>query len=280
MDVMVLTASYTFPSGVWGTSKGQKNDGKGSKAQGADAQKPEPKQQSGPVVLSKSKPTTTDYPSLSQSSRSQKTAEAGPEDDFPSLKLVQPFQATGARRLPPPPGFSKPAKVEKKVTGNGAAPTSMLTFTNSSGEQYEMATGSSRPSTKWRYKKPSKFDSRSEELTKKIRQGALRGDVEKFNDFTAVSADFLAGLLTAREYYKKCVFYFSDDFGKIFPEFLALLPDISKQEQLVQVFHESADAGSATLEDDLFNCPICRQTLRTRDYEDHADYHGEVHNNP
>ncbi|CAG0913962.1 unnamed protein product [Notodromas monacha] len=228
---------------------------------------PEPKK---PEEVSKKQPTLvlskTRPHALDEAMISHKAPDAGSAADFPSLGATSSLASGGiggARRLPPPPGFDtkskRDAKASKTVTD--------VTFTNSSGQKFSL-----NPPRE--YHKPRDFDARSDALTTKIRKKALRGDGDRLNDFMTLSSAYLAGAVSAREYYSRCIFYFGDCFAEIFPEFLALLPNIARQAGLLEA-HEEVEEQRIAVEEDFFSCPLCRQVLLARDYEGHADFHGE-----
>lgn len=53
---------------------------------------------------------------------------------------------------------------------------------------------------------------------------------EAFNEFRLLSSSFRDGTCTAQAYYEHCQSAMSDKFQSLYPELLAMLPDIGKQQ--------------------------------------------------
>lgn len=141
-------------------------------------------------------------------------------DDFPSLGLSitgppPGFAGKGAGKTQPPPGFNK-------VTVNSVAkPINNLTFTNSLGESFSIMPGH-------RYVPPPNASRRNQDLVTQFYGVLQRPDI--VDEFKMISQLFITGSYLAQPYYEHCVAALADKFDAVFPELLALLPDISKQQ--------------------------------------------------
>lgn len=99
----------------------------------------------------------------------------------------------GFSRQQGPPGFSKPVKVTS------------------------------------RYQEPENFSTRNQALLTLATQ-LLGGKSLEFAQFKKVSSEFRKGDMSTREYYERCTDIIAEEnFAKIFPELVVLLPDIEKQ---------------------------------------------------
>ncbi|XP_055374209.1 E3 ubiquitin-protein ligase ZNF598 [Condylostylus longicornis] len=162
--------------------------------------------------------------------------------------------------IKPPPGFNS-------ITLNSVAkPTSSLTFTTSLGESYSII-----PSNI--YTPPPNADARNKELPFHFEQ-ALQ-TVEAFNEFRKISSEFRQGKYNAAAYFEECQIALKDKFNEIFPELLALLPDISKQQDLYLEYQQYLKKNSKKLQEHqkLEICYICKQILKSFDLDNHINTH-------
>jgi hypothetical protein len=122
----------------------------------------------------------------------------------------------------PPPGFS--------VTLNSVArpQSSGLTFTSSSGQRYSILPGSSENSSH-RFVPPQDFARRNQALVTRVKK--TFADARSMDEFCQASKMFRQGQISARDFSVYCQEIMgSEEFAKIFPELLVLLPDIDKQQ--------------------------------------------------
>jgi len=119
--------------------------------------------------------------------------------------------------IKPPPGFNS-------ITLNSVGKTqNSLTFTTSLGESYNIIPDNV-------YTSPPNADARNRELPFHFQQALPTP--EAFNKFRNISSQFRQGSYNAPAYFEECRMALKDRFDDIFPELLALLPDISKQQDL------------------------------------------------
>lgn len=191
-------------------------------------------------------------------------------EDFPVLGSVSgnrlpdftnPPPGFASPTPPPPPGFSiKYNSIDRLQGSNG------LTFTNSSGESYSILPDNS---SKHSYVTPPDFQKRNSCLVTKLNDVLVEQD--KIEEFRYVSGLFRGGTCDAQEYYTHCreVMGFSA-FESVFPELLALLPDIAKQQELFKVHKREVGGKTRGLE----MCATCGQVLRNgTDFRTHMSSH-------
>lgn len=142
-----------------------------------------------------------------------------------------------------PPGFSKPRP-----------PCDGMTFTNSSGQQFSAPLHSYIP--------PPAFESRNHALVKKF--AVALGGTEAFEGFKVASRAFRDSMISADDFYQHCQSALGSKLDDVFPELVALLPDIAKQQELVV----GRKAGSQ-----LDVCSVCGQLLAPTDRVTHDTIH-------
>ncbi|OWF56534.1 E3 ubiquitin-protein ligase ZNF598-like [Mizuhopecten yessoensis] len=124
--------------------------------------------------------------------------------------------------------------------------------------------------------------SRNHKLISDIRSHAH----DDFDKFKTWAGDFRNGKMLAASYYDKCERLLGKkDFTSIFPELLALLPDIDKQQELLSIYssvesakpcdkHRGGQGRKGGWEVSSFStCPTCRQVLLQKDYNQHIAMH-------
>ena len=169
----------------------------------------------------------------------------------------------------PPPGFRAPASMHSDLKAISSTLTPVPApppgFTQSSV-----------------YIQPPEFKRRNGKLIEDIRE-ALETVEDGFMNFRALSGQFRQGMMEASDYYC-CVktLVGAEDFDTIFPELLALLPDIMKQKQLWEV-HQAAGSGfsyakrkASPKSTSLSQCSLCGQVTRLSDVQHHSLQHGET----
>ena len=209
--------------------------------------------------------------------------------DFPSLPVQQlvpsslPSLPPGFSNLPatsskpPPPGFSNPVGSHCAPPGLNSALTSAVVSDAGSVDKTNEADSAVPVST---YLPPRDMQQRTASLV-----GFISGAVKdgSFGEFRDLSEKFRAGTISASEYHSRCCDMMdSTAFRSIFPELIALLPDLPKQNQLLKVHRdflsktqhaEKSRSWSTTTEDGLVSCVVCGQVLRHSDLPDHASEH-------
>lgn len=164
------------------------------------------------------------------------------ENDFPTLgNMKKPPGIV----MQPPPGFA----------------ANNMTFTNSSGIAYSIT-----PSPITQYIPPPNFNQRNRTLVEKFMTALDSND--KIYEFKQISNLFRSGDFPSESYYDHCKKEIGDDFYKIFPELLALLPDVQKQQELFKIHLQRG--GSKKY---LDVCATCNQVVTNNDLRSHLANH-------
>nr|XP_032520590.1 E3 ubiquitin-protein ligase ZNF598 [Danaus plexippus plexippus] len=110
-----------------------------------------------------------------------------------------------------PPGFKK------------RPPCDGMTFTNSSGQTF--------PAPLHTYIPPPDFEQRNRALVKKF--AVALGGAAAVENFKVASRAFRDSVLSADDFYQHCKSALGPQLDSVFPDLVALLPDIAKQQELV-----------------------------------------------
>jgi len=230
---------------------------------------------------------------VAQSADTDDAATAMPlfnADDFPSLSIQElapsslPSLPPGFSSLPvssskpPPPGFSNPVVSHCPLPGlNFSLSSAVVSDADNVHKASEVVDSDVSIST---YIPPRDMQQRSASLVGLIKSAVRDGN---FGEFSELCAKFRAGNITADEYHSGCCDILDPTaFQSIFPELIALLPDLPKQNELLKVHWdflsktqqtEKARSWRAATEDDLVSCRVCGQVLRHSDLHDHASEH-------
>lgn len=177
----------------------------------------------------------------------------------------------------PPPGFGKP----KPPPGFARPPlcdTPMGTLSS-----LVAATTPPSPAVPPQYTPPAGFQQRNLSLIQDVQQIlARRSEDGLFATFKSLSGSFRQGVLSADEYFTRCVELFGSEkeFITIFPELLFLLPDIRKQQELMATYNAHRKAQAATSGAlpkgppvQLLVCATCQQVLSAEDFRSHRTMH-------
>ncbi|XP_058459012.1 E3 ubiquitin-protein ligase ZNF598 [Malaya genurostris] len=184
-----------------------------------------------------------------------------------------------SRKIPaPPPGFSN-------VTLNSVARNiNNLTFTSSSGESYNILPGAHS------YVAPSNASKRNQTLVTHFQRALKKPDA--LAEFRTISQMFRDGSYNPAPYYEHCKAALGDRFVEIFPELLALLPNIAKQQELYLVYCQdlknrsktgdpvSAGSKGTKTAPQLEVCQVCKQVLVRDDLTEHFQSHYMENNFP
>ncbi|XP_055321640.1 E3 ubiquitin-protein ligase ZNF598 [Sitodiplosis mosellana] len=155
----------------------------------------------------------------------------------------------------PPPGF--PAKKNEKST--------------SVPPGFESLSKDSKPKS---YMSPKNALQRNQILVSHFMKSLKAPAVDEFRNLSKL---FRSGLCNASAYYEHCEAVLGDRFESIFPELLALLPDINKQQELYQTYLEKhSQAKSNELHNSIQVCDRCRQVLKRGDFPEHLKLHNEI----
>uniref|UniRef100_A0A182JT38 RING-type E3 ubiquitin transferase n=1 Tax=Anopheles christyi TaxID=43041 RepID=A0A182JT38_9DIPT len=207
------------------------------------------------------------FPVLGTSNSVQVALAAGPK------RMPPGFENINLKRLPgPPPGFGN-------VTLNSVARNANnMTFTNSTGESFNIL-------PTYSYVSPSNASKRNQVLVTHF-QKALRNQ-DALIEFRNVSQMFRDGQYDTSDYYDHCRMALGDRFHEIFPELIALLPTIAKQQELYLVYCQdakkrpkSSGKGKASNTSKLEVCQVCKQVLIQDDLTEHYQSHYMENNFP
>lgn len=214
---------------------------------------------------------------------------------------AEDYPALGSNSGPkkPPPGF----KGEVDTTKSSAPPG----FGKSSSYQPPPGFGSFSVTTapvpekniipmstdlgNFVFAQPNDFQERNRQLIGAIQTYCDR-DPLLFSDFKHISGEFRRSEISARQYYQRCEEILGEkNFSQVFPELLALLPDIDKQQELLSIFMSSSSlkkddkvikiSGKSrnakgawfVTQSGFLSCPTCRQVLSRKDYNSHITGH-------
>lgn len=182
------------------------------------------------------------------------------ELDFPSLDQRKPPPGFS---LKPPPGLHNFNAIASNKQSSRAnidlkAPTSPndLTFTTSSGQCYSILP---------QYHHPPNFAARNRNLIASFM--TVLKSKEMITEFKNYSDLFRKGLYPPEQFYEHCKTVLSDDFNKIFPELLVLLPDIDKQQDLYKIHILNGYRSNLDM------CQSCKQVVLTKDLRVHLLNH-------
>lgn len=165
-------------------------------------------------------------------------------------------------KQPPPPGFNNMASLDL-IAAHSAAD---LTFTNSSGQKYSILPTESNNNS-YLYCSPSDFQQRNKKLIQNFMTALSDTDL---NEFRQLSHLFKQGSYSAKSYYDYCRKCLGQQFDIIFPELLALLPDIKKQKELYEIYKINYVKKSKK---QLDVCAICGQVVVFCDLKQHVGNH-------
>ncbi|NP_001089231.2 zinc finger protein 598 S homeolog [Xenopus laevis] len=220
-----------------------------------------------------------------------------PEEEFPALmkssmlRMPPPgfIPVVTVAPLAPPPGLS--SSVGKPPPGfNNLPPTALPS-------EPQNKTAKQPPFCSRTYLVPENFQQRNMHLINSIKD-FLDSDESKFNEFKSLSGKFRQGLISAAEYYQSCRQLLRENFKLIFNELLVLLPDTTKQQELLSAHKESHVEekpssnkpkknkktawlmDSKSLDLDYSVCPSCGQVLAPRDHSSHKKLHLEDNDFP
>ncbi|CRL02979.1 CLUMA_CG016385, isoform A [Clunio marinus] len=167
---------------------------------------------------------------------------------------------------PPPPGFSQASKHPPPGFNQKNLTTSEML-------------------SDYIYLPPTNASKRNQALVSEF-QKALTPEL--MQEFRLVSQMFRDGNYFPKSYYESCEVVLGEKFNSIFPELLALLPDIEKQQSLFQVhlekFRQSDNSDKKSKKKNKMNeleaCATCKQVLISNDLRTHLQSHSLENNFP
>lgn len=207
------------------------------------------------------------------------------KDDFPPLAPSEVTRKPPGFNTPskkaPPPGFSSSTNTHgNSTTLNISLSTvarQLVVLDKNKINQTEI-----KPTfTDRTYRTPNNFHPRNDKLIEKIQEiSNAQSSSTVFDDFKNESRKFRKNEISAAEYYSKCLEILGEKgFCDIFPELIALLPDIGKQQELLDVhkkYQNCQNNKGAIPKQKILNnnqvsvCDICCQVLLQSDYRSHV----------
>ncbi|ETN61632.1 hypothetical protein AND_006706 [Anopheles darlingi] len=210
------------------------------------------------------------FPALGNNGPVDFALAAGPKRTPPGFENV--------KRVPgPPPGFGH------AVTLNSVARnTNNMTFTNSNGESYNILPSYSYAPVSNAYKRNQSLETQFQKSLKNL---------TAFNEFKRMSQMFLDGQYNGAAYYEQCKCALGDRFNETFPELIALLPNIAKQQELYLVYCQDEKnrprpatgkgRGTGSSANRVLEvCQVCKQVLISTELTEHAQTHYLENNFP
>nr|SVE73398.1 EOG090X01BP [Daphnia atkinsoni] len=152
--------------------------------------------------------------------------------------------------------------------------TAKITTTSSSTQHVP-----SSPNAIHAFLQPPDFSARNQQLIATV-MDLLCNQRKKIEKFRTISTQFRSGQLDSKEYYMNCLEVMGEDcFLALFPELVCLLPDISKQQQLIRVHRwETKSKGGVANTEPYVICATCGQVLSPSDLKHHlANHNLETH---
>ncbi|XP_069358859.1 E3 ubiquitin-protein ligase ZNF598 isoform X2 [Maniola hyperantus] len=175
-----------------------------------------------------------------------------------AIKEYPPLNPRADKFVPP---SVKTENFASKIVQNGSAPPSKkrppcdgMTFTNSAGQTF--------PAPVHSYIPPPDFEQRNRALVKQF--AVALGGAAAVEDFKVASRAFRDSIISAEEFYLHCQAALGSQLETVFPDLVALLPDIAKQQELVI----GRDIGCK-----LEVCSTCGQLLSPNDRIAHDTAH-------
>ncbi|XP_045497723.1 E3 ubiquitin-protein ligase ZNF598 [Colias croceus] len=191
---------------------------------------------------------------ITDKNNSNTTTRTGNGDFALKSKEYPPLNPKADNFVPPPPVQIRPAMNGSVPPGfKKRPPCDGMTFTNSAGQTF--------PAPVHQYMPPANFESRNRALVKKF--AAALGTSDAVEDFKVASRAFRDSIIGAEEFYQHCKTALGSKFEELFPELVALLPDIAKQQELVVGKNISA----------LDVCSTCGQVISIADTISHDTAH-------
>ncbi|XP_045214491.2 E3 ubiquitin-protein ligase ZNF598-like [Mercenaria mercenaria] len=210
-------------------------------------------------------------------------SKSPPKKPPPGFKQEEPVKSSA------PPGFSKPVNTNNKPPPGFGSQNVSGNFKN--GIVEEKVLPMSVDIENYQYSQPDGFQERNQLLIGTVKSFCA-ADSMQFPDFKTLSGEFRRSEITSAQYYNRCCDILGkDNFLEVFPELLALLPDIDKQQELLTVYLQSecmkkddkmlkisgksknAKGAWMKTQSGFLTCQTCRQVLTRRDYNSHMTLH-------
>ncbi|GFO39124.1 Zinc finger protein 598 [Plakobranchus ocellatus] len=227
--------------------------------------------------------------SIAQPQESDNNSSGSIDESFPSLHSMSTSVQLQPQQMPKkPPGLPDPpsASTPSPPPGFGAVMNRVSSLKAISSTLTPVPTPPPGFTSTVPYIQPPDFKTRNTQLIAAIRE-ALETVEDGFDNFRALSGQFRQGMMEASDYLSSIQALMGpDDFKHIFPELLALLPDVLKQKQLWELHQATGSFGlkgkggalqkslQTSSTSDLTQCPTCGQVTVSRDAQHHLLQHG------
>ena len=190
-----------------------------------------------------------------------------------------------------PPGFSAGSVVSPVPLVGATLPAQFLLANGdfSSGADDAPTNGhDSQPPTPNDYHKPENFSVRNQKLIADIHTLLDYGNDDKFGQFKSCSKEFRGGKITAEDYDSQCIVIMGKEcFDEVFPELLVLLPDIDRQQELLDAHYGTKKkgksgrrgartpvaCGTVNTKSKFYSCHMCRQVTMMKERDAHLRHH-------
>lgn len=173
--------------------------------------------------------------------------------EFPSLN-------PRAKNQPIPQAKIEYPRENKKMNGNVSAPPGFKSRPACDGMMFTNSSGQTFPAPVHSYIPPPEFEQRNRTLVKKF--AVALGGAAAVENFKVASRAFRDSIISAQEFYEHCKNAMGVQLDEVFPDLVALLPDIGKQQELVV----GRDLN-------LEICPTCGQVVAPEDRIAHDTAH-------
>ncbi|XP_030368883.1 E3 ubiquitin-protein ligase ZNF598 isoform X2 [Scaptodrosophila lebanonensis] len=252
------------PAPILTTAKGSNNNsiGNGNKSNNDNQLSKKDKKSKDKKHNQENQPKVNGPKQKEKNNNEQKQVAISSQDSSSNTTRVPPgFNSSST--LQPPPGFMS------NVTVNSVAKLpNNLTFTSSLGETYNVI-----PSTH-KYSDPEDITARNQRLVDQLSH--ILKSPEALTEFRCLSQKFRNGTCNGQAYYEHCQAALNDKFYKLFPELLAMLPDIAKQQELYLVHQQHINTLTPSQRKSLASlevCSTCKQVVLASDAKSHRKEH-------
>ncbi|XP_055327311.1 E3 ubiquitin-protein ligase ZNF598-like [Paramacrobiotus metropolitanus] len=173
------------------------------------------------------------------------------KDDFPTLEGKAPKQ-----KVHVPDDIAMPDRVRKQKEVKTQWGNTMV--------QYE---------TVYTFVPPSNARERTDALRAKVEPVEVKGKSKTLDDF---QHELIAEQLSPLEFWMECQRILGKKFPQLMPEVLALLPNLSLQEEIYEVAKVPI-YGNQQVVKALALCKVCRQVVKTVEKDEHEKVHKGAH---
>jgi len=221
-------------------------------------------------VFRPSKHKTTINNNIEKSKPLKKTVENS--EDFPTLgkaaqKMTRNFVSAEEKLVQQKSVFTKWGKTVSQI--EDSLQSAHISNGNKASQKNRTTANKSKKNPNYIYAAPVNFQERNSGLITAITDLIGIKSLE-FKQFKEISGKYRIGQMDSEVYYVQCRELLDEkNFGEVFPELLALLPDIEKQQQLFQLYKQDQWFD----EDKVSECDFCLQINLKHDTDTHRRGH-------